>query len=128
MLFAAVLAAGCPSTEPARSKPPPPAVPQRSPVEVPRPPTASASTAEPGEPDYWVKRFGAYMSPAFLQEYLATPDDERFAKYGEKLLDFQRRESLLEKEGGRLGKAEIEQYRALPDYEASRRFLEAKPP
>jgi hypothetical protein len=114
VVIAGALAAGC-------AEPPAP---------PPTPPTGPAvvtATARPAA-DYWVLRFGAYMTPAFRASYLATPEDERFAKFGEKLLDYERREELLEARGKGLSEAEIEQYRRLPDYEASRRFLEEKFP
>lgn len=83
----------------------------------------------PPAPDYWVSRFGGYMSPEFRAEYLSIPDEkERFRKYGEKLLEFQKREQLLEQYRDRLSRTEVERYRALPDYEASLKFIQDRFP
>jgi hypothetical protein len=66
------------------------------------------------------------MSTELKVEYLSTPEGERFEKYGERLLEFQRREALLDPHRAALSAAEVERYRALPDYESSVRFLEER--
>ena len=135
----ALALAGCPSPEPAKPQP-----------MVATQPTATTATAgaasssasggttaassgapgakTPPPPDFWVNRFGGYMTPSFRQEYLDTPEDERFHKYGDKLLEFQRREKLLDPYRARLSPTEIEQYRALPDYDSSQKFIDDRFP
>src|SRR5207253_1557134 len=90
----------------------------------PAPVTLTALPAEPG--DYWLARFGPYMSAEERRAYEATPEPDRYERFGGKLLEYQRREELLEPYRGRLDAAKIEEYRRLPDFESCRRFLEAK--
>jgi hypothetical protein len=130
--LAAMGLGGCPAPQrPEPERPVPAPAPPPAPAPAPAP-TATATLAPPPAPaapsDYWVNRFGGYMSPAFKAEYLATPPDERFAKYGDRLLDFQRREDALEPYRDRLSRAEIEKYRSLPDYDASMKWLEERFP
>jgi hypothetical protein len=130
-----VVLAGCPSTEEREEPPPrpaaapPPAAPAAPPAAPAAPPAAPGPAPAPSAPpDYWVNRFGGYMSPEFKARYLATPEEKRFEVFGEKLLEFQRREALLDEVRDKLDRSDIEKYRALPDYESSVRFLEERAP
>ena len=82
------------------------------------------------EPDHWVKTFGAYMSDEFRAAYLATPEGERFRVHGERLLDFARREFILESARVDLTKSELDHFYALGDADACKAYvaeLEAQP-
>ncbi|MCZ6602266.1 MAG: hypothetical protein O6952_04605 [Planctomycetota bacterium] len=74
--------------------------------------------------DYWLQKFEPYITPEFRAAYLATPEKDRFEKFGKALQDFQTRELDLERAGGKLTPAQIAEYRRLPDLAASREFLE----
>jgi hypothetical protein len=78
--------------------------------------------------DYWLGRFEGYMTPQFRQAYLETPEDERFRVHGDALLGFLEREDLLEREGEALTPEEKDEYRRLPDLEASRAYLRERAP
>ncbi len=78
-----------------------------------------------GRPDHWSETYGAYMAPDFKREYLSTPEDERFDRFGLRLLDFQLREELLLEHQEDLKREEKDQYRRLPTAEACRHFIVA---
>jgi hypothetical protein len=63
------------------------------------------------------------MSSELKREYLATPEEERFDRFGLRLLDFQLREELLLEHQEDLKREEKDQYRRLPSAEACRRFI-----
>ena len=156
LLQALIAAGGCrsdevraepPSTSPAPSPSPEPgpakapaAGPRRVPVPVPvpatppppgSPPTPVAPPAPAGPsagPDYYFDRFGGYMSADLRARYLATPPDERFRRFGEQILDWERRDAALEPYRARLSARDLDRYRALPDVESAQRFLDAKFP
>jgi hypothetical protein len=76
-----------------------------------------------GRPDHWSETYGAYMSPELKRDYLATPEEERFDRFGLRLLDFQLREELLLEHQEDLKREEKDQYRRLTSAEACRRFI-----
>ena len=76
--------------------------------------------------DFWLERFEGYMTSEFREEYLATPPDERFGRFGEALLEYHRREALLLRSGLELDEADLLAYRRLPSIEASEEFLAAR--
>ncbi len=78
--------------------------------------------------DYWTERFEGYMPPELRARYLATPPAERFLAFGEKLLDYERREAALERFRSRLAPEDVAAYRALPDARASNAFLKSRFP
>jgi len=109
------------------------------PPEAPAPPVGIVSTdtigggledqaVEPGlgRPDHWSETYGAYMTPELKREYLGCPEDERFDRFGLRLLDFQLREELLQEHQDDLTREEKDQYRRLPTAEACRRFVLAR--
>ena len=86
------------------------------------------SSAPQRSTDYWIERFGGYMSPEFLARYLATPEAERFRRFEGDFLEFERREALLAPHRNALRPEDLTRYRALPDFEACRRFVEDRFP
>lgn len=79
-----------------------------------------------GPPDYWSETFGAYGSPEFWDEYRSTPLDERFDRFGLRLLDYQLREEYLRDHPEVLTRDEQDLYRRLPDAQACRRFIQER--
>jgi hypothetical protein len=79
-----------------------------------------------GRPDYWSETYGAYMSPELKREYLLTPEDERFERFGLRILDFELREQFLLAHQDELTREEKDAYRRLPDADACRRFVRAR--
>jgi hypothetical protein len=119
----ATLSAGC--------NDPPPEAP-RPPVGIGVAPTIGGGLedepVEPGigRPDYWSETYGAYMSPELKREYLATPEDERFDRFGVRLLDFELREHFLLAHQEDLTREEKDAYRRIRDADESRRFVLAR--
>ncbi len=113
VLLGGVLGIGCNGTE---------EDPDSTPIEVPK---------ENGpETDHWIRSFGPYMSDEFRAAYLATEEKDRFRLHGERLLDFARREFILEGAKVNLTKSELEHFYRLEDAEASKTYvreLEAQP-
>ncbi len=81
------------------------------------------TAASPEKEDYWVERFGPYMTPEFRKAYLATPPKERLSKHGDTLWDFQQREYILSQSKVSLKPDQLEAYRRLPDSEACEAYL-----
>ena len=79
-----------------------------------------------GRPDHWSETYGVYMSPELKREYLMTPEDERFERFGLRILDFQLREQFLLAHQHDLTREEKDAYRRLPDAEACRRFVRVR--
>ncbi|RME72736.1 MAG: hypothetical protein D6776_08205 [Planctomycetota bacterium] len=90
-------------------------------VENVAPPPAPSPETQPG--DYWLERFGDYMQPAERELYLATPPAERYDRFADRILEWQRREALLEPYRDRLTPEEIAAYRRLPDLPSARAWL-----
>ena len=98
--------------------------------EVDDTPTIETPTADSAGSDHWIKTFGPYLSEEWKAAYLATPEADRFEVYGERLLDFHRREVILEGARVNLTKAELQRFYGLSDAEACRAYvgeLEARP-
>ena len=91
---------------------------------APAPVTRTALPAEPGE--YWLVRFGRYMSADERRAYEGTPEADRYERFGARLLEYQRRDELVEPVRGRLDAESVREYERLPDYEACRKFLEGR--
>src|SRR5688500_15857962 len=74
-----LLGAGC--NDPPPDAPPPP-------VGIAQAPAIGGGLedepVEPGigRPDHWSETYGAYMSPELKREYLMTPEEERFERFG----------------------------------------------
>jgi len=118
LVVALTILAGC-STEPPREEVAPPAekptpatprppapapatptaAPRSGPSPAPAPAPASTATAAPAPPqasyapDFWYERFHEHMSVEMRRAYLATPREERFARFGDVLLAIERREA-----------------------------------
>ena len=85
----------------------------------------SSEPEKPGKKaDFWYKRFHPYMKPELRREYMQTPVQERFRRYGELLLDYQRREALLEPVKGKLDPKALSQYYRLNSLAECRTFVE----
>lgn len=118
--LSAGLGAGC--NDPPPDAPPPP-------IGIrPTPEIGGRLDEEPvepgiGKPDHWSETYGAYMSPDLKREYLSTPEDERFERFGLRLLDFELREQLLLAHQEDLTREEKDAFRRLPDADACRRFV-----
>jgi len=76
-----------------------------------------------GHPDHWSEIYGVYMTPELRREYLATPEDERFDRFGLLLLDYRLREDLLQEHQEDLTREEKDRYRRLTSADACRRFI-----
>lgn len=76
-----------------------------------------------GAGDYWLDHFGGYMTPEFRKAFEETDPKERFRVHGEALMEFHLREELLAKVKGKLAPRQEQEYRRLPDLEASREYL-----
>lgn len=87
---------------PAPAPAPVPATPTAAPRPGPAPAPASTSTSASASvgggapsyaPDFWYERFHEHMSVEMRRAYLATPREERFARFGDVLLAIERREA-----------------------------------
>ncbi len=120
ILLGALLLAGC-------NDPPPDAPPPPSGIQ-PTPAIGGGLEDEPvepgiGRPDHWSENYGSYMSPELKREYLRTPEEERFERFGLRILDFQLREQFLLAHQEDLTREEKDAYRRLPDADSCRRFV-----
>ena len=76
--------------------------------------------------DFFYIELRDYMDPALRKRYLATPEADRLDRFGDTLMDFHRRQALLEANEGKLSPEEIRRYKRLEDLEACYRFLEER--
>lgn len=76
-----------------------------------------------GKPDAWYDAYSGYMIRDTQREYLSTPEDERFERFGLLLLDYQLREDLLRKHQDELTRDDQDAYRRLPSAEECRKFI-----
>jgi hypothetical protein len=76
-----------------------------------------------GRRDAWFDAFQGYMPVEMQRDYLGTPEDDRFERFGLRLLDFQLREDLLREHHDELTRDEQDFYRRLPSAEACRRYV-----
>jgi len=77
--------------------------------------------------DYWLQRFRDYMTPEEVSRYLATPEERRFEVFGQKLLDYQRREALIEPFKERLARERpelLQEYYRLASYDEAKAFVD----
>lgn len=115
-----VSSSGCSSSELEAPKPP---------GEIVPPPTIGPGLDEHAVPASWGKRdawfdaFQSYMSLDMQRDYLGTPEDERFERFGLRLLDFQLREDFLREHQDELTRDEQDSYRRLPSAEACRHYV-----
>ncbi|MCO5172026.1 MAG: hypothetical protein M9894_37485 [Planctomycetes bacterium] len=73
----------------------------------------------PARVDFWTDTLGDYLGPDFR----AAPADERFARFGLRLLEFRLREDLLEEHRWALSQQDVDTFAGQPDHDASERFL-----
>ncbi|MBX3471982.1 MAG: hypothetical protein KF878_34450 [Planctomycetes bacterium] len=69
--------------------------------------------------DYWTDTLGDYLGADFR----AAPPDERFARFGARLLEYRLREDLLEEHRWALSQQDVDAFAGQPDHDASERFL-----
>ncbi len=77
----------------------------------------------PAGSEYWLERYGAYMSAQERTAFLACPERRRFERFGARLLEYERREAMLAPYRDRLDPEEIAQYRRLEDTASARAWL-----
>jgi hypothetical protein len=106
-------------------QPEPPSPPQTSPRIEPEPDKDPAD-ASLGPPDHFYEAYQDYMDPAQRREYLKTPEDERFARFGYQLLDYELRASLLRQHEEELTREERDAYKQLPTAKACREFIASR--
>lgn len=87
------------------------------PEKLPRAPQLAGGP--PSRLDYWSDSLRDYVGP----EFRATPEEERFARFGRRLLEYRLREDLLTEHRWALSQQDVDAFSGEPDYDASERFL-----
>ena len=75
--------------------------------------------------DYWSEALGPYLASDALRGYWLTAAEDRFGRYGDRLLEATLREELLSQHAGDLTPEEQERLAELPTYDAAERELTA---
>lgn len=73
----------------------------------------------PSRLDYWSDSLRDYVGPDFH----ATPEEERFARFGRRLLEYRLREDLLTDHRWELSQQDVDTFSGEPDFDASQRYL-----
>lgn len=73
----------------------------------------------PSRLDYWSDSLRDYVGPDFH----ATPEEERFARFGRRLLEYRLREDLLTEHRWELSQQDVDAFSGEPDFDASLRYL-----
>ena len=77
------------------------------------------------EEDYWLQKYSVYMTPEFRQAYRETKPDDRLFRFGDQLIDYARRKTILDEAKVGLDSAQLEEFRRLPDWKACLDFVRA---
>lgn len=113
-LGAGLAAGGCGGNEPRPPEPPRVLVPE----------LVGAEETLAGQPDYWARTLGGYLSAGELRAYRDAPPEQRFRSFGRRWLSCRLREDLLEDEPRTLTREQVQQFRSQAGYDASAALLE----
>lgn len=79
--------------------------------------------------NFWIRSYGAYLTPTELEDYNALPERARFERFGRFWLGAHLREDLLDQHRWRLSRDQLWEFRSLPSYDDGAdylRFIQAR--